>query len=390
MKTLSKSKLSMLFLALALLVGSLVATTPAQGQALIPQQFTFVDLTPPGMSGAALRTELGQTVGSVGGFPGGVVAPANHAFIWADGALAPIDLHPAFLDFPALNAPGNSFALATDGATQVGYGVGAATNQRTVALRWSGSADSAEVLQVPFLNINAKALGTCGGQSVGYGLTAVPVNGRGTVRLVGGPFHAVLWNAGSTVGIDLNNGAEATVAVDCDNGRQVGYGGKMDISGYVVETKAMMWFGNRNTFIWLHPNGYASSQAVAISGVNQVGHAEIQFLVNNKPAFNSRGVIWSGSAASVVELPVPAGFIFNYFATGVSNGRVVGYGVDTMTTQSHALYWATATTPVLDLNQFLPEGFTSAVANSIDANGRIVGTAFIGNTPHAVAWVPAP
>jgi hypothetical protein len=388
MKTLVR--LSASVLTLALTVGPLLFINSAQAQTPTPQQFTYFDLTPSGMSGGAQKIDLGQTVGSVGGFPGGVVAPANHAFLWADGGLAPVDLHPSFIDFPELNAAGNTFALATDGATQVGYGVGAATGQRTVALRWNGTAESAEVLVPPFNYHNTKALGTCGGQTVGYGVTVGPVNGRGVVREVGGPWHAVLWSAGSTVGIDLNNGAEATVAMDCDSGRQVGYGGSMDISGNVSGTKAMMWFGNRNSFIWLHPAGYASSQAVAISGLNQVGHAEIQFRVNNRPAFNSRAVIWSGTAASMVELPLPAGFIFNYFATGVSNGRVVGYGMDTMTSQSHALYWATATTPVVDLNQFLPAGFTGAVANSIDANGRIVGTAFEGNQQHAVVWVPTP
>jgi hypothetical protein len=375
---------------LALAMSSLPFLQFALAQTSAGQRFTVIDLTPEGMSAGGQKIIPGQTVGSVGGFPGGAVAPANHASVWVDGAPAPLDLHPSFLDFPELNAAGNSFLLATDGINQVGYGVGAATSQRTVALRWSGTTDSAEVLQLPFNYHDTKALGTCGGQSVGYGVTVVPVNGRGTIRQVGGPWHAVLWNAGSTVGVDLNNGAEATVAVDCDGGRQVGYGGSMDISGNVANTKAMMWFGNRNNFVWLHPNGYVSSQAVAISGVNQVGNAVVQFRLNNRPAFNTRAVIWSGSAASMIELPLPAGFIFNYFATGVSNGRIVGYGLDTNTSLNHALYWANTTTPVVDLNQFLPASFTSAVANSIDANGRIVGTAFEGRTPHAVMWVPVP
>jgi hypothetical protein len=138
------------------------------------------------------------------------------------------------------------------------------------------------------------------------------------------------------------------------------------------------------------PSGWASSQAVAISGPYQVGHAEIQFLINNKPAFNSRAVMWSGSAASMVELPLPTGGIFNFFATGVSNGKVVGYGTDTTTNQSHALYWTSAITPVVDLNQFLPMGLSSAAASGIDATGRIVGTAYSGLTQHAVMWVPVP
>jgi hypothetical protein len=386
----SRLKLIACAVVLALILNPLLFPRSAQAQTIAGQQFTVVDLTPNGMTGTGQKIIPGQAVGSVGNFPGGAALPADHASIWVDAALAPIDLHPSFMDLAEINAAGNTFVLATDGVNQVGYGVGAATNQRTIALRWSGTAGSAEVLEPPFNHHNTKALGTCGGQSVGYGLTVTTVNGRGTVRQVGDAFHAVLWNAGSTVGIDLNNGAQATIAVDCDGGRQVGYGGSMDTSGNIADTKAMMWFGNRNSFIWLHPNGYVSSQAVAISGANQVGNAVVQFRLNNKPAFNTRAVIWSGSAASMVELSTPAGFIFNYFATGVSNGQVVGYGLDTNTSLNHALYWASATAPVVDLNQFLPAGLTSAVANSIDANGRIVGTAFEGRTPHAVMWVPAP
>jgi hypothetical protein len=385
-----KKRLSASGLALVLTLSPLLFLQSAHAQAPAGQQFTIVDLTPTGMSGNGLKIIPGQTVGSVGNFPGGAAPQANHAFLWADGALAPVDLHPSFLDFPEINAAGNSFALATDGVNQVGYGVGAATNQRTVALRWSGTADSAEVLQPPFNHHNTKALGTCGGQSVGYGLTVITVNGRGTVRQVGDAFHAVLWNAGSTVGIDLNNGAQATVAVDCDGGRQVGYGGSMDISGNIADTKAMMWFGNRNSFIWLHPNGYASSQAVAISGANQVGNASVQILINGRKTLNTRAVMWSGSAASVLELPPLGGSTFNYYATGVSNGKVVGYNIGMNLSQEHALYWASAMAPAIDLNQFLPAEYIGATANSIDATGCIIGTAFDGGgTPHAIMWVPA-
>jgi hypothetical protein len=386
-----RSTLNASLLILTLISTSVLFGSTAQAQTPVAPQFTVIDVTPSGQNGSLQSIDLGQRVGSIGGFPGGVVAPANHAFLWSDTAVDPIDLHPSFLDFPALNAAGNSFALATDGGTQVGYGVGAATNQRNIALRWSGTADTAEVLLPPFNYIHARAQGTCNGQTVGYAVTAVPVNGRGSIRFAGGPWHAVLWNAGTTTGIDLNNGAEATVATACDGGRQVGYGGKMDISGNVVENKAMMWFGNRNTFVWLHPNGYVTSQAVAINGPYQAGHAEIQFLQNNKPAFNSRAVLWMGSAASVIELALPPAGIFNFFATGVtSNGQAVGYGIDVLSNRSHALYWPSPTAPAVDLNQFLSADYSSAYASGIDASGRIVGTAFVGNVPHAVMWAPAP
>ena len=354
-----------------------------------PGQFKVVDLTPDGVSSAVQGINSFQQVGRVGGFPGGVGYPTTHAFLWSDTG-GTVDLHPSFLDIPGLNSPGNSVAYATDTANQAGSGDGAATNQRTVALRWIGTAASAEILQTPFNNHGAAALGICGGLAVGYGVTTVYVNGRGTIRQVGGPIHAILWNPYTTIGIDLNNGAQATVATACYGNQQVGYGGSMDVSGFLVQPKAMMWFGDRNNFIWLHPNGFASSQAVAIDGNNQVGHAEVQFLQGRQVAFNSRAVIWSGTAASMVTLSPPAGFIFNYFATSVSNGMVAGYGIDTTNNQKHALYWASAAAPVVDLNQFLPAGYLDASANGIDSSGRIVGTAYSGTSYHAVMWIPVP
>lgn len=357
-----------------------------------PTQFRMVDLTPDGVSSAVKGINAFQQVGKSGGFPAGAgPSPTNHAFLWSDVGQSSVDLHPSFLDYPPLNAPGNSVAYATDTVNQVGSGVGAATNQRTVALRWSGTAASAEVLQPPFNYHDAAALGTCGGQAVGYGVTVVSVNGRGTVREFAGPIHAVLWNSGSTIGIDLNNGAQATVAVGCEGSEQVGYGGSMNSSGELVQPKAMMWFGNRNNFVWLHPNGYVSSQAVAVAGGLQVGHAEIQFQTGRSISFNSRAVMWSGSAASMVTLAPPAGSIFNYFATGISsNGMIAGYGVDTANNQRHALYWASASAPVVDLNQFLSPGYLDATANGIDFSGRVVGTAYSGTSYHAVMWIPVP
>ena len=221
-------------------------------------------------------------------------------------------------------------------------------------------------------------------------MTVQFINGRGTVREIAGPYHAVLWNSGSTVGIDLNNGAQATVATACYSTQQVGYGGSMDSSNNLVQPKAMMWSGNRNNFVWLHPNGFATSQAVAINGNKQVGHAEIQLQNGRQVVFNSRAIMWSGTAASAVTLPLPGGFIFDYYATAIFNNMIVGYGVDTNNNQHHALYWADENTPVVDLNQFLPAGYMDATATGIDANGRIVGTAYSGTGFHAMVWTPIP
>ena len=121
-------------LALALTSCFLMAQATIWAQ-IPPRQFTAVDLTPDSTSSAIYGVNAFQQAGYIGGFPGGVAAPANHAFIWSDVGQATVDIHPAFLDYPQLNAAGNSIAYSTDTVNQVGYGYGAATNQRLVALR---------------------------------------------------------------------------------------------------------------------------------------------------------------------------------------------------------------------------------------------------------------
>ena len=54
----------------------------------------------------------------------------------------------------------------------------------------------------------------------------------------------------------------------------------------------------------------------------------------------------------------------------------------------HALYWPNALTPAIDLNSFLPLGYSDAVANSIDESGRIFGAAMVGGSQHAILRAP--
>ena len=49
----------------------------------------------------------------------------------------------------------------------------------------------------------------------------------------------------------------------------------------------------------------------------------------------------------------------------------------------HAVVWSGTAGSVVDLNQFLPAGFTDAQAMAIDSNGNIVGYA----NNHAFMWV---
>jgi hypothetical protein len=182
----------------------------------------------------------------------------------------------------------------------------------------------------------------------------------------------------------------------------VGYGGTLQQLGsfYVygtIDSKAMMWAGNRGLFIWLHPpNGYATSPALAMNGIYQAGTASVKFRdANGKDAFSNRAVRWSSTPTSMVELQLPAGsLIVTYTATSVtSQGSVGGYGGELQPNGAlnlHALYWPDALNSAIDLNIFLPPGYSNAVANSIDESGRIFGTAVVAGAQRAVMWVPVP
>jgi PEP-CTERM motif len=66
-------------------------------------------------------------------------------------------------------------------------------------------------------------------------------------------------------------------------------------------------------------------------------------------------------------------------------------GIGCIGSTCHALLWTGSAESVVDLNAFLPTGFTDAHADAIDADGNIVGFAFgpaTGFVPHAFLWKP--
>ena len=85
----------------------------------------------------------------------------------------------------------------------------------------------------------------------------------------------------------------------------------------------------------------------------------------------------------------PSGFEWSG-AYGTNGGQQVGWG-ETKENHDHALLWSGTAASAVDLNQFLPAGFTDSYAESIDAQGNIVGCAHdnAGNC-HAILWQPVP
>ncbi|MEN6426746.1 MAG: PEP-CTERM sorting domain-containing protein [Phycisphaerales bacterium] len=149
------------------------------------------------------------------------------------------------------------------------------------------------------------------------------------------------------------------------------------------------------TAVILAPGGFPFSNALGVSGGQQVGWAHCSG--RGRP----HAMLWSGTAESYVDLN-PSGFLESS-ATGISGGQQVGGGVGTATGgEWHALLWSGTAESYVDLNSYLPldylcsEYFFGSCAYGVDSNGNIVGSAIWGGAPLAVLWqyepstIPAP
>ncbi len=195
---------------------------------------------------------------------------------------------------------------------------------------WSGTAASAVDLTPLGLGFGAgRALGTDGAQQVGIGFEVIGINA------FSGPF-AVLWSGSAESAVNLNPFDAATSQANAvAGGQQVGY-------GYTPQ-RALLWKGSAESVVNLHPDGYTSSEANATNGFKQVGY----------------------------------GYVFDPV---------------TLAEHSHALLWSGDAASAVDLNQYLPDGYTDAAATGIDAEGNVVGWAGRGSSDpanvHAVMWRP--
>ena len=364
----------------AVAMGSLCAALPVHAQT-----YTAVDLTPDSAWASAPAID-----GVAGGYAGASSA-RTHAMLW-DGTSA-IDLHPSFVDDPVTGLGGRSAITGVSGALQVGVGYGPGVGNHQVPLAWSGDAATATQLPIPFTNAGGQATGTDGVQIVGY---ATGLNRDGTAI---DTQHAMVWNAATGAATDLGDGGNGAQALGVGGGQQVGY----VLKGGSV---AALWKSTSRSLLVLHPTNAVTSIATGTDGVQQVGYAgydvrvRVEAAKGNKTARFYYATVWSGTAASAVNIhpaPVnadPAAIFTNSFALGTSAGRVAGYATDSTRTNTpayyHAIVWDAAYNSV-DLNAFLPAGFTGAQALSVDADGTVSGVMInAAGQRHAVAWIPNP
>jgi hypothetical protein len=153
------------------------------------------------------------------------------------------------------------------------------------------------------------------------------------------------------------------------------------------QTQACLWHGARNTQVNLHTGPWFSTRAVAVSGNAQVGVGTLQAAIKTDPMIN-HAIMWNGTPSSLQDLH-PAGFSES-FGLGAGAGQQVGYGTNTNGTDKtyDALVWTGSAASVIDLNQFLPAGYSDAWATSIDGAGNIGGAALGPNGWQPVIWSP--
>ena len=325
--------------------------------ALAQTQYLAIDLGPTSRANAI-------SAGQQGGYTCCGPSIVRHALLWSGSAGTMQDLHPSSA------APGVESGInAMAPGLQAGFaGSGAAI--------WNGTAGTYASVH-PAGYVQSTVIGMGDGQMVGVGGLIDPAQPDSNIQ------HALLWNApGAAAVVDLHPGGgwRSSFAYAAAGGRQVG--ALLNSSS----EHAVIWSGSARTLVDLHNSKFISTVAYGIYGTQQVGYGYMKTAgPHGTVVFVNHGLLWSGSAASMVDLH-PAGFSHS-FVRGLNANKQVGFGF--IGSQYHALVWTGTAASALDLHQFVT-GFPESDAFAIDAAGNIVGVAGDSLTDvwHAILWVP--
>jgi hypothetical protein len=285
-----------------------VGQAPATGDhshALVWDKATsqYVDLHPTGFEHSiAYDTNGSVQVGiatTVVHGPQGTVHKTQ-AMLWHGSEASAVNLHPAGVT--------DSYAYATSGASQVGYGL-LPGRLRAHALLWHGSADSVVDLH-PAEYFSSSAAGVDGDFQVGDGIAS------------SGLYHAMLWNGTAASAVNLNPiWADVSSASDVSGDDQVG------VARRDGRDHAVLWNGSADSAIDLHPEGFDVSYGVGISGDFQVGRGW-----GPATGGSAHALVWRRTAESVFDLhnslaEVVPGLVLSAATDVDVNGDIVGYAL---------------------------------------------------------------
>jgi len=235
---------------------------------------SFVNLTPPGASGAEIFDTTGSQQAGYAYFPNG----GSQAGIWSGTAGSFQSLHPA--------GAVASLAHATSGNQQVGY-TDFGNDYLHHASLWTGTASSFVDLHPSWAHISY-AWDTSGSRQVGSVSAAAWYYQN----------HAALWSGTASSFVDLNPpGASFSVAYGIAGNQIAGYA--LFASG--GDWHAGYWSGTAGSFVDLHPAGATKSLAAATTGQFQAGS------VNYGGGADWHAVVWFGSASAMLDLQAALG-----------------------------------------------------------------------------------
>jgi hypothetical protein len=328
-------------------------------------------LSPPTAPGLATTQDDGVSAlkGMAGGWAVGQYNKQAAKMLLADGSISPMD--------PGLSPTGRPYiyteAMATDGNQSVGWGLDwNGSNYFETCIHWDNNGVPTKLVSPQWTTTHCNA--TSGGQHVGYvesygSSFQAPANIR----------RAALWTSPTSF-IDLHTGGNNfSEVLGIYGGQQVGYQSLSladVIHGlYSLNATAYLWHGSSSGAVNLNPSGFTNSVAFATNGTQQAGWAYNANLLSKKHA-----MLWTGTAASAVDLN-PPGF-YDTQVTGMFGAIQVGDGYDQPVNSPgghgnrHALVWFGSADSMVDLNPFLPLGFTNAVATGVDGAGNVIGYAW--------------
>ena len=344
-----------------------IANSVRGGAASRATAYTYVDLGPGPNGkdaygyGESPKAQTGTYVDHTISCGKACSAKVYYPLAWSGAGSSPVVLLPQFyVEGWAYGAGGTSIVgtLITNNGGYFGY---------SHAALWQGSSHR-------FTDLNpAGSCGSCQPGSNAYSTDGTFIAGSG-----GSPQHALLWKIGQlTTPVDLNPaGASYSEAYAVNGGTQVGYAYASASSA----DHAFLWQGTAASAVDLTPSTLSSAYATGLGNRNQVGCGT--------PTGMSvtHALLWRGTAASMKDLH-PAGFTDS--CARAAHGNVqVGYGH--ISGALHALLWTGTAATAVDLQQYLPNTFTSSEAYAIDNAGDVLGSAFSTSTGswHAVQWIP--
>jgi hypothetical protein len=141
--------------------------------------------------------------------------------------------------------------------------------------------------------------------------------------------------------------------------------------------RASLWSGTAASIIDLHPNtGFVSSSVVAMRGNQQVGHL-------SQGTNLSRAALWTGSAASLVNLH-PSGMAQSW--AQASDGLMQGGAVRDAAGITYAALWSGSAASMVNLNPG-PQ-YSSSITCMVP--GQQGGRISLGLQTHAAIWSGTP